>query len=59
MLTPHETYAEMCKRVPWAYADSWYEECEYCGEVELVLPSLERPGILVCEGCLCDYLDCY
>jgi len=56
-MDPHEDYRALCKRVPWAYADSWYQECDYCKRVELVLPSLAKSATLICESCFSDGLD--
>ena len=43
------TYEELCARVQWAWADSWYEACDVCREVELVLKL--NDGRLWCESC--------
>ena len=51
------TYDELCKKVQWGYADSWYQECDYCKSVELVLPSLAKPSTLICENCFDSRLD--
>jgi hypothetical protein len=56
-MTPHDDYAALCKRVKWGYEGSWYEECGYCKEVVLVLPSLTKPTTLICENCFDEGRD--
>lgn len=43
--------AQTISKMKWAYETSWYQDCDYCKTVALVLPSLERPGTLICENC--------